>query len=82
MKSSERDLALIPVRGKANKKRRYFNLQNALRRAVKEVVETQRFFLIYDINTGNDVAQINWAPTAVHIIIHSPRRFHRLWRRS
>jgi len=82
MKSSERDLALIPARGKSNPKQRYFNMQNALRRAVKECIETRRCYIIYDTRTGNDVCQVNWAPTAVHVIIHSQRRFHSLWRRA
>jgi len=82
MKSSERDLLLIPQVGKINKKRRYFSLRNALRVAVSEVIENKSPVVIYDTSRGLDVAAVMLKASEVKIEITVPRRFKMLWSRT
>lgn len=81
MKSSERDLLLVPKSGRLNKKRRYFNMRNALRVAVNEVIDNKTPMLIYDTSRGLDVAAVTLKYDDVKIEITVPRRFKQLWNR-
>lgn len=82
MRSNERDLLLVPKSGHLNKKRRYFNMRNALRVAVNEVIDKKIPMLIYDTNRGLDVAAVHLKYDDVKIEITVPRRFKQLWNRT
>lgn len=82
MRSNERDLLLVPKSGKLNKKRRYYNMRNALRVAVNEVIDNKTPMLIYDTTRGLDVAAVHLKCDDVKIEITIPRRFKQLWNRT
>lgn len=81
MKTSERNLLLVPGNGRINAKRRYFSLRNALRRAVEDVVNTKSPVIIHDVSRGVDIASVRPTIGQVRIYIDSPRRFTQLWSR-
>lgn len=82
MRGSLRELLLIPNSGKVNKKRRYYSLKNALRRAVQDVITDKAPVIIHDVSRGVDVVSIRPTIGQVRIYLDSPRRFNQLWSRS
>jgi hypothetical protein len=82
MKSSTRDLLIVPRKGKLNKKRRYYNLRNAIRHAMADVVAQDSTLTIYDTQYGRDIAQVSCNPHGINIlVVASNRVFSRLWSR-
>lgn len=82
MKSSERDLLLIPKSGKVNVRRRYFSLRNAIRAAQIEVVERKLPVVVYDAAKGRDIITISQQPGHIKMLIHvSSRTFYQFWSR-
>jgi hypothetical protein len=82
VKTSERNLLLVPKSGRINKKQRYFSLKNALKRAMFSVVESKSPMTVYDTARGVDIAEVRYAASGeLRIYIDSPRRFTQLWSR-
>ncbi len=82
MRSSKRDLLLVPRRGKVNPRRKYYRLQRALNAAVAEVM-TSGACIIYDSTNGRDVATVFYrSPREVSIIfLIKGHKLSNLWRR-
>jgi len=81
VKSSTRNLLLVPHTGMINKKRRYYSLRSALNAAIKDVVETKSPTVIYDTARGVDIASVRLTIGQVRVYIDSPGRFRNLWSR-
>jgi hypothetical protein len=82
MKSSARNLLLVPQTGRVNKKRRYFNLRNAVKQAMLDAVAEGKVLTIYDTDRGMDVATVGCHPSGINVIVLSSNRtFKILWNR-
>ena len=81
MKSSKRDLLLVPGSGRINLKRRYYNLRSALRHCMEDVIANKVPMVIHDTSRGVDIATVRPTIGQVRVYIDSPRRFTRLWSR-
>lgn len=79
MKSSERPLLIVPAVGPVNKKRRYFNMRNALKKAVELTVEEKTKHVIYDISRGVDIVTVIKRGHEVTCTIHAPKTFNHHW---
>ena len=81
MKSSTRNLLLVPNSGRVNKKRRYYSLRSALRTTMAEVISTKIPMVIHDTSRGVDIVSVRLTIGQVRVYIDSPGRFRTLWSR-
>lgn len=79
MKSSPRPLLLVPTGAPLNKKRRYFNMKNALKKAIELHIDAGVPLLIYDADRGIDLVTVRRKTSEIVAIIHSPRLFNKHW---
>lgn len=81
MKSSERDLLLVPGKGRVNKKRRYYSMKNALRRAMEDVINTNSSVVVHDAARGVDIVGVYKSLSGIIVRSYTQRRFKQLWSR-